>query len=115
MANQEIPKGQPTQEQAAQDPETIKSVSGCLIRMLWMVYGLVLFMISLVIIAIQGKSWGGVADIAFCVILALCIGGRMLDHPALKPSRRKYAIRMVVVGAVLWGIAHLIGNLFLAS
>jgi hypothetical protein len=115
MANQELPKEQPSQVQTDQDPETLKTLSGCLIRMLWMVYGMVLFLLSLIVIAIQGKGWFGIADIAFCVLLAICIGARMLDHPAIKPSRRKYAIRMVVVGAVLWGIAHLIGNLFLAK
>jgi hypothetical protein len=115
MANQELPKEQPTQVEADQDPESLKTLSGCLIRMLWMVYGMVLFVLSLIMIAIQGKGWFGIADIAFCVLFALCIGARMLDHPAIKPSRRKYAITMGVVGTVLWGIAHLIGNLLLAK
>jgi hypothetical protein len=114
MVNQEPPKVQPAQEQTGPDPDVIHSLSGCLIRMAWMVYGLVLFMLSIVMVALQGKGWGGVADIAFGVILLFCLGARMLDHPGVSPSRRKYAMRMVVGGAIFWGLAHLIGNLLLA-
>jgi hypothetical protein len=79
-----------------------------------MVYGMVLFVLSLVLVAVHGKGWGGAADIAFGVILTLCIGARMLDHPAVRPSKSTYAIRMAVAGTILWGLAHLVGNLFLA-
>jgi len=89
---------------------------GCLVRLGWMLFGSAILLLSAVAI-VRHQGFLSVADGVFWAAVAACVGLRYVDvshmhgrtaagEPSTLVHWRRYTIRLVVVGAVVWGVAH---------
>jgi hypothetical protein len=93
----------------APDPAQLTSFSGCFIRIVWMLGGTLLAFVGLVLVVIEaatGGRWAGPSDIVFAAAVLLAVAARSIDHPALKPSRKRFAAAMLGGAAALWLAVH---------
>jgi hypothetical protein len=90
-------------------------------RLLWMMAGPAVLIITTAHIVLEGKGWHTTADYVFFVALAATVLGRWLEmlggHPQTcdgAPATRKdvyrYTIVALVVGVALWVLANALGN-----
>jgi hypothetical protein len=95
---------------------------GCLVRLGWMLFGSVILLFSAVVIA-RHQGFLSVADGVFWAAIAACVGLRYFDvsrmhgqtasgEPSTLAHWRQYTIRLVAVGAIVWGVAHGISYLY---
>jgi hypothetical protein len=92
---------------------------GCLLRLFWMAFGnLALFMVAVVII---GRRAFSVLDGAYWLIVVALLAARYADiavfagrttegAPASMQHFRQYAFRLLIIAALSWGGAHLLGR-----
>jgi hypothetical protein len=114
MANEASPKEETTPSEINPGPEVLSTYSGCLVRVVWMFLGMLLAFIGLILVVIEASEnggWGGPADIFFAAVVLLTVAARSIDHPALKPSRKRFAAVAIGGTAVLWLLAHAAGLL----
>jgi hypothetical protein len=94
-------------------------------RLTWMAFGPLALMLATFGIVSIGSGWLTSADIAYFVILGVMVLGRWLEfrsgraqtadgEPATQAHLRRYAIGVVLIGAVVWVVANLIANYLLA-
>jgi len=96
------------------DPTQLTTPSGCLVRVVWMLLGMLLAFLGLVLIVIEAAEsgrWGGPGDIVFASAVLLAVAARLVDHPSLKPSRKRFATAAIGGAAALWLLAHGAGAL----
>lgn len=93
---------------------------GCAARFFWMGAGNAVLAFLLVFIAQRSGFRLGALDLAYLVTVAALVAVRFVDirylagrttegEPATLPLWRRYSAVTVVVGAALWGAAHLLG------
>lgn len=98
------------------------SLSGCLVRMGWMVYGAAVLYISAVFIA-KHHGFLSLADVVFWSAVTVCIGLRYVDikhfhgqtaagESATMAHWRRYVLLLSSLALGLWVLAHLIAYLF---
>ena len=104
-------------EQTSRQSE-YQSPAGCLSRLFWMGLGnIALVMVALIVYKSAGWS---IADLAFWLTVGLLICARYIDivryqgttadgEPATTAHFRRYALMLVVVSAVVWTVARLLG------
>ena len=92
--------------------------AGCLARLVWMGFGnIALVMSALLVFKSSGSS---IADLAFWLTVGLLTGARYVDivryqgltvegEPATTAHFRRYTLMLVLVSAVLWTAARLLG------
>ena len=88
--------------------EELQSMSGCLLRIYWSLAGPAIAFVSLLVVGLQGESWGGIPDIVSGALAMMCCGARHLDNPELSPSRRAYWLFGLSIWSGLWLVAHLL-------
>jgi hypothetical protein len=104
-----------------QDLPTQVQLSGCLVRLGWMLVGHAALVLCAALIAQHTRSFLSPADLAFWAVAALTIGVRYLDirkfaaqtvmgEPATMAHWRRYALMLVGVALVLWGLAHVVAR-----
>lgn len=107
-------------------PHQSTSLLGALSRLLWlMLCPMVLLLLTLAIIN-AGPSWLTAADLAFLVVLGTMILARWLEfragapqtatgEPATVSHLQRYAIFAAIVGLVVWIVANLLANYWMAG
>jgi hypothetical protein len=97
---------------------TEDNASGCLIRLVWMLLGNIIWAVSAISIAMHSSSLS-VADAIFWATVAGLIGVRHIDiarfggqtasgQPATLSHWRRYAIMLVVLSFAVWIVVHAI-------
>jgi len=91
---------------------------GCLIRLCWMVLGNIALLIAAKMTSNHTGFSISFADVAFWLIVLFLAGIRYFDitrmggltvtmnKPATMAHWRRYVLFLVLIGLVLWGIAH---------
>lgn len=98
------------------------SVSGCLARLAWMLFGNVALFLCAVFIALHTKTFLSALDAAFWGVVALMVAIRHVDiqrfkgqtatsEPATMAHWRRYAMVLVIVALVAWAAAYVIARL----
>jgi hypothetical protein len=92
-------------------------MSGCLLRLYWMILGNALLALALISIFRNTEGFLSVADIVFVCAVAALLAARWVDivklngltasgDPATPGHLKRYIVVLVVASAVLWGLAH---------
>ena len=91
-------------------------------RVFWMMLGPALMLVCIaMILNAQGAGWKTSIDLAFFVILAATIGGRVIEHlggnprnglgePATAWELRRYVLVAVPLAIAAWCVANYIAN-----
>jgi hypothetical protein len=90
-------------------------------RLLWMMAGPAVLIITTAYILLQGKGWHTTADYVFFFALAGTVVGRWLEvlgghpqtcdgEPATRKDAYRYSIVALVAGVALWVLANALGN-----
>lgn len=106
----------------ATTPSPRDTMSGCLVRLAWMLFGNVALFISAAFIAQHTASLFSLADLVFWTVAAALLVVRRLDierfggqtamgEPATMAHWRRYAVRLLAVSLVAWALAHGIARL----
>ncbi|MBM4037959.1 MAG: hypothetical protein FJ290_05545 [Planctomycetes bacterium] len=103
-------------------PKPADSVSGCLVRLAWMLFGNVALFVAGTFIARHTTGFLSLADAGFWAVVALMIGVRRVDIARFKGQTvmgeaatmshwRRYVAVLLLVALVGWGLAHGIARL----
>lgn len=95
-----------------------------LARLGWMLFGPILLVVFAALVIKTGEGWLTPWDFAFLAVLGGLILFRWLEFrggapqtaegdPATPAHLRRYAVGVVVVGALVWVVANVIGNGYL--
>lgn len=98
-------------------PPSHDSMSGCLVRLAWMLFGNVALFVLAVFISQRPGGAFSAFDVAYWAVVAAVIGLRYLDirsfkgqtatyEPATMAHWRRYAIVVVAAALVACGLAH---------
>ncbi|MBI3098141.1 MAG: hypothetical protein HYY93_07850 [Planctomycetes bacterium] len=88
----------------------IESISGCLIRVVWLFLGPALAFLMAALLAVDAKRLGSAGDMAFAAIVGATIAARLLDDPQARPSRPVFAVAAAVLGGGLWALGRFISG-----
>ena len=92
-------------------------MSGCLLRLYWMILGNALLALALISIFRNTEGFLSVADIVFVCAVAALLAARCVDivklngltasgDPATPGHLKRYIVVLVLASAALWGLAH---------
>jgi hypothetical protein len=112
------PNSKPVAEKHA---EGIASVSVILARVMWTLLGPALAGLAALAIAMRGTGWLTPMDAFYGIVIALMISGRWVEQrsgsattvtgsPATIHHFHRYVIILLLVSAVVWVVANVIGN-----
>ncbi len=112
----------PKHETGSQSPPSVDSVSGCLVRLAWMLFGNIALFLLAAFIAQHTQTAFSTTDLAYWAVVAAAIAARYWDirsfkgqtatsQPATMAHWRRYALVLLVVSLVVWGAAHAIARL----
>jgi hypothetical protein len=104
-------------EPVTESPDPQQHVSGCLMRVAWLLVGNLLLIFSAIFISKHRGAFFSAADAVFWVIVLALMGARYFDitrfkgqtaagQPASMAHWRRYATLLVVLSFCLWGLAH---------
>ncbi len=111
----------PRKPAAENSPEGITSVTVVLARIMWTLLGPAMAGLAIIRIVTRGDGWFTPLDAFYGVVVALMLGGRWIEQrsgaattvtgaPSTPRHFRRYAILLLLVTAVAWVVANLIGN-----
>ncbi len=112
----------PKTERNETPPQPKDSVSGCLVRLAWMLLGNVALFVAGIFIARHTGGFFSLADAAFWAVAALMIGVRRVDIERFRGQTvmggaatmahwRRYVAVLLLVALAGWGLAHGIARL----
>jgi hypothetical protein len=107
----------PKQNQDSPAPSGNDSLSGCLVRLAWMLVANICLFVLAVLIAQNRETTFAVADLAYWAVVAAAVAIRYLDiqrfrgqtvtsEPATMAHWRRYVMLFPAAALVVWGIAH---------
>ncbi len=90
-------------------------------RLLWMMIGPAVLIITTAHIVLEGEGWNTTADYVFFFVMAVTLLGRWLElaggnpqtcdgEPATRKQVYRYTIVTLVLGGVVWVMANVVGN-----
>jgi len=103
--------------ESSQDSMPETSGLGCMVRLAWLLVGHVAILVDLFVIFETERASLSIADLVLWIVVVGCILVRYIDvsrmkgqtatgRPATRADWRRYAIMLVAVVLVLWGVAH---------
>ncbi len=112
----------PKHETESVSPSSMDSVSGCLVRLGWMLFGNIALFLLAAFIAQNTQTAFSTFDLAYWAVAAAAIAARYWDirsfkgqtvtsQPATMAHWRRYVVFLVVGSLVVWGAAHGIARL----
>ncbi len=89
------------------DDQTPQPLSGCFLRLSWLLLGPALLLVSGILVLAEGHGWFGPLDAVYAAILGASLFARVLDRSPDPPARGKYTTGLTTAALVIWVAAHL--------